>query len=356
MCCFGRITVNYSYNTSSSFINHTLCRYSFVRCVVYTGDANVTGDEIIRKAKQRFNISVEKPVEFVFLKKRYLVEASTYPYFTLLGQSLGSLVLGWEALTSVVPDIYIDSMGYAFTLPLFKFLAKCKVGCYVHYPTISTDMLSMLAERRTTYNNPGFVARNPILSRVKILYYHLFAYVYGIMGARSHIVMVNSTWTQGHILHLWQVPDRTSIVYPPCDTKEFLQLPLKTDNNVKHKAIVSVAQFRPEKDHTLQVKAFAELLGRFTSEERRSIKLELIGSCRNKDDADRVDDLRSLCESLKIREHVDFLLNVSFDDLKSHLNAATVGLHTMWNEHFGIGKNNVLLLQAGKTSGSIIGP
>ena len=32
-----------------------------------------------------------------------------------------------------------------------------------------------------------------------------------------------------------------------------------------------------------------------------------------------------------------FRLNVSFADLKRIISEATIGLHTMWNEHFGIG-------------------
>lgn len=44
--------------------------------------------------------------------------------------------LGWDALRKFVPDVYIDSMGYAFTLPMFKYLGGCSVAAYVHYPTI----------------------------------------------------------------------------------------------------------------------------------------------------------------------------------------------------------------------------
>ena len=62
----------------------------------------------------------------------------------MLGQSLGSLALGVEALMSFVPSIYIDTMGYSFTMPLFKYCGASLVGCYVHYPTISTDMLAQV--------------------------------------------------------------------------------------------------------------------------------------------------------------------------------------------------------------------
>ena len=56
-------------------------------------------------------------------------------------------VAGWEALTSLVPDVYVDSMGYAFTMPLFRYLGGCMVASYVHYPTVSTDMLSVVRNR-----------------------------------------------------------------------------------------------------------------------------------------------------------------------------------------------------------------
>lgn len=118
-----------------------------MKFVVYTGDQGVTGEQILAGARQRFNIILPRPIQFVFLKHRMLVEASLYPHFTLLGQSVGSIFLGWEALTEFVPDLYIDSMGYAFTLPVFRYLGGCRVGSYVHYPTISTDMLSVVRDR-----------------------------------------------------------------------------------------------------------------------------------------------------------------------------------------------------------------
>lgn len=43
------------------------------------------------------------PINFVYLRRRKWIEAKMYPYFTLLGQSLGSLYLGMEALSSYQP-------------------------------------------------------------------------------------------------------------------------------------------------------------------------------------------------------------------------------------------------------------
>lgn len=318
-------------------------RYNFVRCVVYTGDPYVSGEEILRKARQRFNISLPEPVEFVFLKKRRWVEASMYPYFTLLGQSFGSMLLAWEALNCYLPDIFLDTMGYAFTLPLFRYLGGCQVGCYVHYPTISTDMLSRVGSKTVSYNNASFISNSRILSTMKLVYYYLFAVMYGLAGSCAQVVMVNSTWTYGHILSLWAKKEQTSIVYPPCDTKAFMELPIKfgnvsevEDDNVFN-SVVSVGQFRPEKDHPLQLRSFHKFLKCKMAKDRHKYKLILVGSCRNQEDQDRVNSLKKLASELGIQKSVDFALNVSFEQLRNYLAEATIGLHTMWNEHFGIG-------------------
>jgi len=101
------------------------CRYKHLRCVIYTGDIDASREQILERARQRFNISLPRDgpddIHFAFLRRRQWVEASRYPFLTLLGQSVGSLVLGWEALLTCIPDVFFDSMGYAFTLPLFRF-------------------------------------------------------------------------------------------------------------------------------------------------------------------------------------------------------------------------------------------
>jgi len=66
----------------------------------------------------------------------------------------------------------------------------------------------------------------------------MFAYLYSLVGTFSDLVVVNSTWTKGHIDQLWGVNSR--IVYPPCNTASLTKLPLEG----RERVIVSVAQFR----------------------------------------------------------------------------------------------------------------
>jgi alpha-1,2-mannosyltransferase len=86
-----------------NFFLYFFFRYTHVKIVVYTGDLDASPKEILKRAEQRFNIKLIAPVQFVYLRRRRWVEADMYPYFTLLGQSLGSIVLGAEALAAFVP-------------------------------------------------------------------------------------------------------------------------------------------------------------------------------------------------------------------------------------------------------------
>jgi len=304
------------------------------RIAIFTGkDSNTDENKILDKVKNHFNINIDgSKLDFVWLEKRWLVEDYTYPRFTLLGQSIGSMLLAWEAINKLNPRVFIDSMGYSFTYPIFKYFGGSQVACYVHYPTISTDMLNLVYERRPTYNNQSGIAGSQLKSRAKLLYYEIFAKIYGFMGSRADAIMVNSTWTKNHIVALWKLPQKTHIVFPPCNTTEFQQIKLEN----RQKFIISIGQFRPEKDHNLQLDSFKVLLKKYPHWKGK-VKLVLIGSSRNKDDQARVDHLIKRCNEEDLKEHVIFQVNAKFGELKEWLAKAMIGVHTMWNEHFGIG-------------------
>jgi len=145
--------------------------------------------------------------------------------------------------------------------------------------------------------------------------------------------MVNSTWTFDHIRSLWYIPENTiHKLYPPCNTSNLQKLPLEP----RERIIVSIGQFRPEKGHRLQLESFHEFLKTHTKW-RGKLKLVLIGSCRNSEDENRVSILKEHCKQLEISESVQFEINISYETLSSWLSRSMIGLHTMWNEHFGIG-------------------
>lgn len=61
-------------------------------------------------------------------------------------------------------------MGYAFTFHVVAWLTGVPIGAYVHYPTISTDMLARVQSRKKWHTNSDSISSSPILSRGKLLY------------------------------------------------------------------------------------------------------------------------------------------------------------------------------------------
>lgn len=290
--------------------------YSNVISVVYTGDVGSNKEEILSKVSTRFDITLQLDrIEFVYLRKRYLVSAEAWPRFTLLGQSLGSIPLIYEALSTLVPDIYIDTMGYAFTIPVVSMLLDVPTAAYVHYPTISTDMLSKI----------------PTINFAKRLYWKAFALLYSIAGNFTDVVMANSTWTARHVQSLWWMQrGKIGTIYPPTDCDSLQTLDVEKE---RAHVVLCIAQFRPEKKHELLIEAMAVL----HQEHKMKAKLEFIGSVRDDADRRRVYELRLLAHEKGLEESLSIQCEVSWQEIKQALSKASVGANAMWNEHFGIG-------------------
>ncbi|KAJ4002702.1 asparagine-linked glycosylation protein [Fusarium irregulare] len=329
-------------------IRATQDRWPKAKCVVYTGDHDVTKDAILSRVKTRFNIELHAPtITFLYLSKRDWVLPSTWPYFTLLGQSLGSLVLAWDAFSLLVPDVFVDTMGYAFALGLCKFLfPNVPTGAYVHYPTISTDMLESLDAKADAGTQGAHAGKGAgAQGFAKKNYWKLFAVIYSLVGSSVDVVMTNSTWTQGHIKSLWgpyrkekSKTDPIAVVYPPTAVREMeREVEVSHDSEKRReKAIVYLAQFRPEKNHQLILRSFAAFL-KTKSEAAKGTNLILIGSVRDDSDAKRVYQLRLLANELGIKNSVKFHLDAPWSEVLEWLRKASVGVNGMWNEHFGIG-------------------
>lgn len=309
-------------------------RYSFILCVIYTADPVDKKESVIDGVKKTFNIELPRPVEFIHLRSTGALNLKMWPLSTLLGQSIASMWVGMEAFSSFIPNVFFDTTGLAFNLILFKWLGRCKTACYVHYPTISTDMLKVVEDQTQAFNNAAWISNSIIMTKLKLLYYKIFSMLYSLVGNRSDVVMVNSSWTHGHIKAIWN-PRRLSIVYPPCDTSAFMA-PSSTSAAVDNQfRIVSVGQFRPEKRHEMQLQILHELLQHIRQKDQ--IKLVLIGSCRNEEDQKRLKLLQDTAKQLHISKYIEWKTKLSFNELKKELQRAAAGLHVMSNEHFGIG-------------------
>lgn len=258
----------------------------------------------------------------------------------------------------------------------------------------STDMLHRVSSRLSTHTNSTLIASSRALSALKLAYYVVFAKVYSWSLRKAGVVWVNSSWTRGHVEGLIgakreeeeedkegevlldngeessttklrqrrtltkaepaiaaAAPPRTPkipstsprirLLYPPCDTVHLSSLPLSTSSRIglsEPIIIISLAQFRPEKEHSTQLHALAFLLSSPTLSPtlKARVKLVCAGSVRNEADAQRVEALRALARELGVEDKVEFVVNAGYAEICEWMGKASVGLHTMVDEHFGI--------------------
>ena len=347
-------------------IKATQDRWPQAICVVYTGDA-ASKPEILEHVKVRqyisfylvtgadrfqklFNTNLDSSrIFFLYLSTRQYVESCKYPYFTLLGQSLGSLVVAYDAFSLLVPDIFIDTMGYAFTLAFSTIMfPEVATGAYVHYPTISTDMLESLDANDSKGMNAG--QGQGLKGMLKRSYWKIFASMYCWAGRKIDVVMTNSSWTQNHIKALWGKRIRharnrgqPTKLYPPVSVTEYQNyIDINEEAEARREPILLyISQFRPEKNHNLILRAFARMTHPEIGQSSKVIskaRLTLLGSVRKStEDEMMVYKLRLLAHELKITDRVDFLIGAPWKQKMDLLQRSWIGVNGMWNEHFGIG-------------------
>ncbi|KAL7678356.1 hypothetical protein ACOME3_004584 [Neoechinorhynchus agilis] len=290
--------------------------------------------EVKTHINDQFGIKIECPIEIVRILTHGLLKAERYKFAAILGQSIGSMVAAAEGSFRISNvDALIDTAGYAFTYPIFRFLGGIHyIIAYVHYPTINDSI------KRDHH------------SKLKDTYYSGLSFVYKQCGRLCTFVVANSTWTKRHIENQW---DRHAIlIYPPCDGSPIQE----EERNVERfipPVIVSVAQFRQEKNLAMQIEIIDELFSRYP-EFRGKVRLLMIGGCRDSKDRKRVADLIGIAFSKHISFEVTknpvedlerdtdttlwFACGISANALKQSLIRSSIGIHTMIDEHFGIGE------------------
>lgn len=163
-------------------------------------------------------------------------------------------------------------MGYAFTFPFVRLIAgsEISIGAYVHYPTVSTDMVKRVRDRSAGVESAG-KSSSWFRTQIKLVYYRIFTGLYATSLLFAEHIMTNSSWTQAHIKSLLTAGrssllasilllDEQSIsrneakggskagrqaecivVFPPCDTAGLVELGNLAS---RKREIVSLAQFR----------------------------------------------------------------------------------------------------------------
>jgi len=320
-----------------------------------------------------------------------------------------------------LPDVFVDTTGCAFTYAVARLVFGCKVAAYVHYPTISTDMLQLVYDKRrrqqplsplsssggsagTSSSSIGANKNGREEGRTrsslagtyaKLAYYLAFALAYGAVGSLADVVLANSTWTYEHVRSLWFLHrwcggggwtrpslrwkrtrgKRTMrILYPPCNVTEILEqcttadagTTTTTTKGKRQPVVLSIGQFRPEKDHVLQLEAFAVLLKKHpdlfvadgAQDRQQNVKLVVAGSCRGPEDERRLQMLRDMARSAEFglpEGSVEFVVNQPYSIIREWLSKASVGIHTVRSPNEQLFQANVNAISIIRRMRSILG-
>ena len=236
-----------------------------------------------------------------------------YQSLTLYRQAIASVLFVMSCLQEHTPTIFIDTFGVPFAYPLCH-LMGVKVLCYVHYPFISSLHLKALESSKTSLYA---LVRNGYLEYMHILYQ--------CTGSFIDKCAVNSSWTLHHMQIIWKTKDSIQLIFPPVsDVRSSIPASSRLHT------IVSVSQFRREKNHPLQLSVFSKLLA------DTNATFVIIGSVRNRTDRDYLEELQNLAIRLGISDNIKWLINVSNEQRRLILRNSLIGIHTMQDEHFGI--------------------
>lgn len=282
-------------------------------------------EKLFEVVKQRFSIELSPSINIIDVGPASFLAKNRFPRFTLILQSIYSIIYAFKCLNKHVPSVVIDTTGAPFASFVWKLFGGCKVILYIHYPFISTDMLNFVKSSNIGYNNNERIAKSKLLTSLKVIYYNFIAIIYSYVGSVSDVIMVNSKWTSNHIEEIFK--KSPTIVYPPCDTEKYYDLPL-TEKRIKGQ-ILSLQQFRPEKDIPLQLDIIEAVY-----KKHPNVKLYIAGGIRNEDDKALSESIQKVIDDKKLP--VTLLPNIDSKTLKEYLETSDIGLHTMYNEHFGI--------------------
>jgi alpha-1,2-mannosyltransferase len=196
-------------------------------------------------------------------------------------------------------------------------------------------MIKKVSSKEESFNNDRSISESNFKTTIKIWYYYFFGLLYKFTGKFADLVIVNSSWTKEHIQKMWGLNDnQVTLIYPPCDTTSLMTFPLYPRDDL----LISIAQFRPEKNHILQIQAFDNFVKRSPTK-YSTIKFVMIGSVRDgqKEDEEILSKVETLIKQKNLQNQIIVRKNITDEEKRMWLRRAMVGVHTMSQEHFGIG-------------------
>lgn len=243
----------------------------------------------------------------------------SFPVATLLLQLIVQILIGLEIILRFPEgNVAFETMGLPFTSAIcWLFGLNCV--SYIHYPFVNLDTYATIQ----AFTIKSWYPVKYLIDR----YNKLLECLYRVSLRLPSEIFANSIWTKKRLGNARKI----SILYPPC------HIPVKftTKSDQGPVSIISLGQFRPEKRQLQQLQIVSQLLHNYP---KLSGKFHFyqIGGIRNEDDRNIYEHLKIYIQKHHLEMHVTIVPNATLEQKQRFLRDATIGLHTMIDEHFGI--------------------
>ncbi len=216
----------------------------------------------------------------------------------------------WVAVKTSKPDLVF--LDHEMFKSLRNFSKDCRIVWYCHFPYVIWAMKRLgeegVPEKYRTFPWSlywrGFLA----LQRLDVIEENF-----------ADLTIVNSSYTGRYVKRIWDT--EPIIVYPPVNLESF------DSKREKKDFVVSVGRFSAEK-------RFEDALGALALCET-SAPLVFVGTL-SASGRPYLQSLRRLAKKLGVSDRVYFVINASFNQLKTILAESKIYVHCMKHEHFGI--------------------
>lgn len=309
--------------------------------VIIYSNYGVNKANVVSKVDDVFGIPLNRPdiidrITIVNLKLAFLLRLDFLKLWAInmaaIIVSLEGLILGWP-----FPEIFVETAGFPFSLISARILPTTKhISTYIHYPQVSR----------------GSIEREKGKNLLKYFYLKIFSYVYKFSIGLANKIVVNSNWTFALFDELWGKDKiEMSVCYPPINMESY-SLDTLPNPKLRRNVIVSLAQFRIEKNHFLQIQIFSDLLKRIkeirdkaSDEEKvaiekvyKEIKFKMCGTSQDSNPRykEYIDSIKQMMAEKGLEDRLELVIDSSSSELLDIMRTSKFAIHTMEDEHFGI--------------------
>lgn len=309
--------------------------------VVIYSSCRINKAEIVKKVEVVFKIPLNSPefidrITIVELKLGFLLKLS---FLKLWSINIAAAIVSLEGLlfSWPFPKVFVETAGFPFSLISAKIIPTTKhISTYIHYPQVRKEIIEN--EKRKNI--------------LRYFYLKLFSFVYKLSVRLANKIVVNSNWTFDMLNELWgRNCVKMSVCYPPINM-DCYSLNKFADPKSRKNVIISLSQFRVEKNHFIQIKIFSGILKKIreikdSASEKEKVKFEKIyrelkfKMCGTSQDSnpkyiEYLNSLRQMVADEKLEDKLELVINSSSSELQNIMNTSRFAIHTMEDEHFGI--------------------